>query len=295
MQKHDISVMVKGRVNDATWCQLDDARDLHDHFESIAGATKYDDTEADKWTGASYSDTLTGLTRGDVAAVANSDKMLDKLEAMLPDIESNTHQTRASVAGGVVNVGAMMAGHPAHMRVRRKVMADTGPVGVLVDLAVSGGVSASVIARRGAAALALTRILSRSRPVSLYMIGGLRTNEDTALISIKIDTAPLDLARAAFMLQDPAMLRRCFFAICQNQSRKPTRKSGLVQWAFENHRWQKENLAAEMARRLDLDDFTAVGGTHLDDTRDLASDAAAADWVGKEATRLLSSTAAMAA
>lgn len=172
------------------------------------------ETRADSWSGSmTGAQAVACCHNGDMAAVPASDALLDQFERFT--FASNRAQWADSMAGACPNVPAFIAGQPLTMRHRVKVQHAAAPLAVIVDLTTSASISSKVIQKRGAAILALVRILSARRPVELWagccMDAQSRTNSFGAYA--RIDTAPLDLARAAFVLTSPAFSRGLCYKI----------------------------------------------------------------------------------
>jgi hypothetical protein len=161
------------------------------------------------WAGASRAETVQRARAGDVSRVAPSDALLSKIETSL-DLSSLARASVPAVAGGVPVVPAFLAGSPVAMRARRKVTSPRGEVALFVSQFVSHQVKADTIARRGAAVLALARALAMVRPVALYAYTASRSRDRpiASLTLVRLDSAPLDLARAAWMLSAPEALRQ---------------------------------------------------------------------------------------
>ena len=152
---------------------------------------------------------------GDMARVATSDALLSRFERF--NFSRETKAWRRDVAGNVPNVPAMLAGAPATMRRRVKLHADAAPIAILVDLTTSGNIQADAIERRGAAILALTRVLTSRRPVELWAgaIVGADADQNGVAMFTRIDTAPLDLAHAAFAMVSPAFTRQMLYSLAR--------------------------------------------------------------------------------
>lgn len=146
------------------------------------------------------------LREGNLAGVAAADAMLDKIESLLA-IETKAYRTFHDVCGGAPNVGAFLAGTPECMRYRKRVAMETAPLAVAVDLTSSGSIEARDVQRRGCAILALVRALSQVRPVELLAVIGLGYTGKAVELVTRIDTTPLDLARAAHFLTHPSVSR----------------------------------------------------------------------------------------
>jgi hypothetical protein len=109
------------------------------------------------------------------------------------------------------------------MRRRYRQSTSTAPLGIVVDCTASAGFGKRDFEKRGAAILALVRVLSQSRPVTLHVACGLAANEeakgyydlDATWIVAQVDTAPLDLARASYVMSAPGFLRGLCFGIAK--------------------------------------------------------------------------------
>lgn len=151
------------------------------------------------------------LPHGREDLVPMADELIQKIEDLIPVTKG--WRNVDDVVGAVPNVPAFLAGHPQHMRRRARVDRDTTPVRIFVDISASASVDDAVMTRRGAALLALVRLLTNHRPVELW--AGVLWSDKAAACSVvwKIDTLPLDLARAAMYLADPRMSRVFCFGV----------------------------------------------------------------------------------
>jgi hypothetical protein len=149
-------------------------------------------------------------------------KYVERSEAFLSQIEDQIPVTRGwqsvdDVVGGCPNIPAYLAGHPQSMRRRRRVAKETAPLTIFMDLTSSMGIDADDILKRGIVLLTLVRLLVEHRPVELW-VGtslGLGSGQDNCIAAWKIDTAPMDLARAAFHIADVNMSRLFGYAMCE--------------------------------------------------------------------------------
>jgi hypothetical protein len=236
------------------------------------------DTQRDFYN-ASPDETTQRLETGNPALVAASDKLLSIMEERVTPA-SGAFRSVPMVAGGVVNVPAYLAGHPANMRLRRRVEDQYGPIAIVIDVTVSAGVDHKTIARRGAAALALVRALQGSRPVSLLVSMGLQMDDVNMVSVMDVDTAPLDLARAAWCLGAPEYLRRLGFGLASHACGNEKSEDKYIPWAFSDHTWQTKHLPGWIADREGFGDFVAVPGIVHGTT--FKTDENAAAWVVKQ-------------
>jgi hypothetical protein len=160
-----------------------------------------------QWAGATLPDTLQRARAGDLPRVAPSDAMLEKVESML-ELETLRAVTVPAVAGGVPCVPAYLAGHPMAMRTRRRVASDRGEIVLAIDGFTPAKISAESITRRGAAVLALARAAAMLRPVRLVSFAVSGGPKHALAYTLTLDSAPLDLARAAWVLGAPEFTRQ---------------------------------------------------------------------------------------
>jgi hypothetical protein len=202
---------IQAKGEPVLWGHCPDMPSLAAHYRDH-GTNKGQPKGASGWRGASEDDTLRFLATGNNDLVAQSDALMSKLEGSL-DFAAHLPRTVAAVAGGAPNVPAYLAGQPLAMRQRRRVTSDLSPIAVIVCMGASSDATAQQIATRGAAVLALTRLLSVSRPTTLVLTSGYNDRRKH-MLTVGMDTAPLDLARAAWALTQPEFLRRVVFGSC---------------------------------------------------------------------------------
>lgn len=155
------------------------------------------------------------VSQGDENLVKQSEKMLAKIEDQIP--LSKGWRNVDDVVGAVPNVPAFLAGHPQCMRRRERSAQSTAPLTVYMDLASSMVIGKDLILQRGVALLALVRLLVAHRPVELWVGTTLGTHGVQATSAWQIDTAPMDLARAAFQIADSTMSRLFGYAMGEAQ------------------------------------------------------------------------------
>jgi len=174
---------------------------------------KYDSTLRNKisgsegWAGASYDSFKQRIETGDNSLVEESDKFLALIEDQVP--MSRGWRNIDDVVGALPNVPAFLAGHPQCMRRRVRTMKDSAPLAIYMDLTSSAGISAYDVQKRGIVLLALVRLLVEHRPVELWVGAGLGNygGKTAGTVAWRVDTAPLDLARAAFHISATVMSR----------------------------------------------------------------------------------------
>lgn len=192
------------------------------------------------WSGDSFLSFQRKVATGDESLVAESESMLSKLEDQIP--HSKGWRVMDDVVGALPNVPAMLAGVPQSMRRRERTRKDNAPLTIYMDLTSSGGISSRAIQQRGITLLALTRVLVEHRAVTLWVGASLGSSRLSGTCAWRVDTAPMDLARAAYHIGATAMSRGFGYGMCQSVM---TTHGG---WPFDNYdlhcRTAQERLAA---------------------------------------------------
>lgn len=203
-------------------------------------------TATNAWSGSkAYDVSLAQCRTGDLSAVPASDKILSDIEYQVP--MTQMWQTRFDVVGGVPNVPAYLAGHPMNMRRRERVAKEQGPLCIFAVTTVSAMINADVMRKRGVAILALVRLLSNTRPVELYACNSAGGENYAAHVMTRIDTTPLDLARAAHMLTDIAVTRGLGYAILREACTRELSEHWPGGWAYHH---SDQNVYRKAARDI---------------------------------------------
>jgi len=249
----------------------DSVEDLAAHADALPEASRgYPKNE---WTGGqSYDESLTYCRKGDLSRVAPSDKYMRQFEDLI-GFETRTFRTIADVAGGVPNVPAYLTGQPLAMRRRARVQSEQAPLAIVVDLASSGGIEAKHLERRGAAVLAIVRLLSAIRPISLHAVvaalpmgTGYRQIHEygASCVAVRIETAPLDLARAAHILGAVSTARQICYSIVTHSVGTTARTCSLA-WAYDSVDKYRARGAELWKQALQLDDILFIAPAFLND------------------------------
>jgi hypothetical protein len=188
-------------------------------------------------------ESLRKLAVGDNALVPASEQLLASLEGLLP--HTARYVNIMDVVGALPNVPAFIAGVPVNMRRRAKVARDDAPISVVCDVTSSSGISTDGLLKRGTALLAFVRLLSEHRQVSLWCGIGLNVRSGSSMVLWRIDTTPLDLARAAHLLSAPSVSR----GLGYNLSHKLHSSDGG--WPFNDHSKHCETGEARLRAVLD--------------------------------------------
>lgn len=157
------------------------------------------------WGGMTYEQSLAAVRFGDLSGVAASDALLREMEALIP--VSRSWRSFDAIVGACPNVPQYLAGNPYNMRLKRRCATATAPLAIFAELVASASISTATCRRRGAAILALVRLLANLRPVELWCVIAIGQKHSRSSICVRLDTAPLDLARSAHVLTHPSVFR----------------------------------------------------------------------------------------
>ena len=161
----------------------------------------------------SESETLRKAELGDTTLVPLAERELNKLDATL---ETPRRIWDRSPAGAFCVVPDVLAGLPTPMRRQVFTRDETSPITILACSTSSGGISAKVLEKRGITILALVMALSRIRPVTLHQLTILHGNDDgETVITSEINTHPLDLATACYVLTSAGFARRLTYGLAK--------------------------------------------------------------------------------
>lgn len=227
----------------------------------------------DSWTdNLGFDATCERASSGDLSRVAASDTLMSKLENLVT-LQTAQMATIDAICGGVPNVPAFLAGQPINMRRRQRVMSQAAPLNVIVDLASSASVPSSSLEKRGAAVLAFVRVISAQRPVNLYLGCAFthRTGDktiNTGAIAVRVDTAPLDLARAAFAISGAAFPRRLLYSALEKEMKCSNSES--LPFPYQDNNFYRANLHKFWSRFVSVndEDTAIVASLYADDKFD---------------------------
>lgn len=219
---------------------------------------------AGAWTGQSMAQLQQNIVTGDTSMVQESDDFLNQIEDLVP--MSKGWRNVDDVVGAIPNVPAFLAGHPQHMRRRERTARDNAPLAIYMDLTSSGGIDARKVQRRGIVLMALTRMLVEHRPVELWVGASLgnyggwgRGTGLSGTVAWRIDTTPLDLARAAYHIGSTAMSR--MFGYGLNHAINQTAGS----WPFGNYEKHCATAEKRLKAVMDWGDVMYVPPVYLND------------------------------
>ena len=151
-------------------------------------------------------DTRRLAREGDLDAVPEAERLLDRLQR---DIEVPRRVWERAPAGPLCVVPDVLAGLPTPFRRQVERGDERAPIAIIACSTISAGVTANQIKRRGTVILALVLALSRIRPLSLHTVATMHGVDDgETVLCTRIETAPLDLAHATWMLTSAGFARR---------------------------------------------------------------------------------------
>lgn len=204
-------------------------------------------------------ESIAAIRNGNLRAVAPSDAFMGNLESIMP--ASRSWETVDNVIGAVPNIPAYITGNPYNMRLRKRTKSEAAPLRVICDLTSAGGIDADKVEKRGYAILALARLLTAARPVELWcgtaLDGGDRKH--SSIIMARIETSPMDLARAAHTISHPSVSRGVFYGI----SKKVHRAKGA--WPYGEMNTFRERGAKIMGAVFGDSELLFVPSVSLDD------------------------------
>lgn len=222
--------------------------------------------KSNDWTGGvDWADAVHMTRAGDLSRVAPSDKFLAQFETVAP--MRAAWRTVDDVVGALPNIPAYLAGTPLTMRRRARVASEQAPLAIVIDIASSGGIDAKRIERRGAAVLALVRALSAVRPIELWAgVSATPSGKGNAgawHVYTRIETAPLDLARAAHFLVSPAVSRALLYGIIYKAS--GNEKEMGLRWPYGDHDFSRRMGREILGRVMGSDEIFYIPPPYVSD------------------------------
>ena len=226
-----------------------------------AAGTKYHHNAPAQWAGGhTFEEAARAARDGDLSGVAASDALLEKMERYSLATLKPTWEN--AISGALPDVPAFIAGHPLSMRRKVRAASEGAPIAIIADLTTSANINAAQARQRGAAILALVRALSARRPVELWMTSGLDADNlrNAVFISVKIDTAPLDLAHASHAMTHVGFPRQLLYGL----ARGDFGFSG--QWPFGHGALTRAQMEACLAPAFaHVTETLCLPGIHVDD------------------------------
>lgn len=300
--KHIIDVKGKGKMYHE---EFDSGHEYVNHFYNLEdyckenGFSDYTKNRVRHYSDISDSfygitaDKMKPLTKnGWDEGIKKSDEILSYIEDKVK-VDTQAFRVMGSPAGGAVNVPATLANSPMSMRLRRKVIEETNPINVYIDIGASCATDKKHMMLRGSANLALVRVMSQVRPVVLNLINGFSNSQKgsgyyTNSVNIRIDTTPIDLATASFYLTRPEMLRRVGFAYLVAKKYEDIQEDYVddgIPPMFGSHDWQVENYPKVIADFHGDKEYIATPRLHGPD-HPFSSMEKAGEWVETQVKKL---------
>lgn len=222
--------------------------------------------------GETIADTLRLTEFGDTKLVPKAEALLDKLDTA---IETSRRTWEPAPAGAFVCVPDVLAGHPTPMRRLIYQQDETSPITILVNTSSSAGINADTLQKRGIVILALVMALSRLRPVSLQQLAIMHGIQDgETIFTSQINTAPLDLATACYVLTSAGFARELTYCL----GRSYNRFNGGWPREFDYGRPDKYYTSVQQKLGLDPTKTLVIGAAQLGD--ELLSDPVR--WINKQ-------------
>jgi hypothetical protein len=194
---------------------------------------------------------IDALLGRNTALTATAEKWMHRYESEV--FSGLGYETRDSVVGAFPNIPAMLAGFPCAMRQRYRTTDNTGPLTLYLELTGSSGVHGESFIARGAAVLALARLLSNTRPVEIWTCTTYGTTNRLQMIAAKVETSPLDVARGAAMLCNES-IRTCVHEINEkalgHYHSLPRAPGACLGWAYGRVDLERQWAGQILARIL---------------------------------------------
>lgn len=162
--------------------------------------------------GVSFEDAKRRCVEGDLSLVGKATEIADRVSAdALREVSRMGYQ--AHYSGSRVNVPAYLSGQARCMVRRVKRKRETRDVSIYVNLSLSAGVTSEQAMARGCTILGLIEALRAMQVhVELYLTEDCTYYHGEAFfMAMHIDSNPLDMSTAAFMLAHPAFVREVVF------------------------------------------------------------------------------------
>lgn len=220
------------------------------------GVERYSSTDK-FYGGMSASSAIDLCTHGILEGIKDSQKIIDDIQDN--SIETVKPQWLNSIAGAFPNVPAFLAGENECMFNLGCDVSETAPIKVIIGLTSSRGVDERDLRKRGAAILALVMKLAEVGPVEAWAYIELdRDSREANLIMVRINTAPINLSVANYMLSHAAFTR----GLGYHYLYKHHRTNG--KWAFNSHNSEDRLNRLKFAMGV-TDNDIVIGSAFIND------------------------------
>lgn len=280
---------------------FDSFGDVFRHIDTMSSVTGFSSAmrsafaSRDFLGGQTFDKTKDGAIFGNAAQGAAADALMRKVEALEIDVEQR--QRVRSVAGGRPCVPAVVSGSMVPMRRKVAKKHSYAPLSIVVNVNSSGGINSALLEQRGIAIAALVKRIAASRPVNLYVMGGLHMRgQCTYIPMVRFPTSPVDIKRLAYVLASQGVARGLFFALSSTgnycMERANVRYQSYIHWPFDDFAYigdsgsttshGKRNIGADLAAWLKTD-MLYIPGIFLDSkhVQDIKRDAVG--WINDTA------------
>jgi hypothetical protein len=232
-----------------------------------------------KWAGGTLDQFYTCAERGDLKLAEKAREHVKNFAnvAVLDhgiEFEYNMHH-------GVLDYQTAMTGNPMCMYGATITESNRSPVHVYVDTWTEAGIDPSIMMRRGIAILAFVQALSIYRPVHCSIVKGSEFSPKRmpTVQTLQIPTAPMDLARAAWMLASPMVNRQGFLLAIHGAYRN---RDFCPSPQFPGGWQNTPDMPRWMAERHNVKDIMHMKRMVSNDLANWKSDAASVAWVKKQ-------------
>ena len=181
---------------------------LHKSLSSFGAKRTIADFERSSY--ASATNQLDKLATGDTSYIEQARKLIEDMtnHSLL---STGLKMYEPSIVGAFPHVPNYLNDLPETMYQldETDLRGNTTPIRIFMQLNSSAGVSSAELTSRGLTALGLVLALESIRPIDLYVVGVCRIDSSLENFGTctRVETRPLDLARAAYMLCCPEFYR----------------------------------------------------------------------------------------
>lgn len=218
---------------------------------------------AGSWGGGDWDQVINKLITGDTTCLAQAQKIIDQMQDQ-QIFSTSMLALKNDVVGFIPNVGNALMGVPDDMYniAYNEDESITSPIRIFVETTVSAGVGHKELVNRGVAILAFVLAMNVIRPIEIYAVSAGRASKNTIIVT-KIISAPMDLARATWMLTSEGYARMiAFAAMCKACDQD---HYSYIGWNWNSSPTEKDYITK---MRLELDcqptDILMAGGYLFD-------------------------------
>lgn len=192
--------------------------------------------------------------RANSSDMAYAQSIIDKIDSSVHDRERM--EWAPNVMGAYPMVPDYLMGIPESMRMREPREFELAPIKIVMEVAVSGGLSHSEILRRGCAVAALAMRLSEERAVELHCCYGGNTKGDNYVWMAKLDCSPISLNQCVSIFASASFARMVAFNAMSAYSRNAETR---IEWAL-GRPGRDRDIAMRKLMGLEPQDLFLQGG-----------------------------------